>query len=399
MKKSHDWIVIGAGITGAALSYELACVGFSVLLIEQNSILNGATRFGYGGISYWSGTSDLTRQLCLESIERHRQLPIELDADTQFRELDLLLTLDLEQDPDEILAQYANCHIPPDFFSVEQACEAEPLLNPDAIAGAVRFGHAHINPPLLVTAYLKALVQLGGEIIHEPVVKLNQVGNKIVGVSTTHHEYAGANVVVCAGGLSRSLLKASGISTRLYFTHAEVIETEPTDLELRTMIMPANTRRYQLEADTSKAECDRLWDEVGHELLPASVDVGAIQFCDRRLKLGQLSRVLTDPNGKTEPDQSEAEIRAKVANLLPKLANLDGKWHHCLVAFSHDGLPLIGALPDLPNLYLFSGFTSPMVYVPPLAVRFATQVSQSSASIDDSISDKLISQLSPLRFA
>jgi glycine/D-amino acid oxidase-like deaminating enzyme len=399
MNKSHDWIVIGAGITGAALSYELARVGFSVLLIEQSSILNGATRFGYGGISYWSGTSDLTRQLCLESIERHRQLPIELDADTQFRELDLLLTVHNEQDPDEILAQYANCHIQPDFFSVKQACEAEPLLSPDAIAGAVRFGHAHINPPLLVAAYLKALVQLGGEIIHEPVVKLNQAGNKIVGVSTTHHEYAGANVVVCAGGLSRSLLKASGISTRLYFTHAEVIETEPTDLELRTMIMPANTRRYQLEADTSKAECDRLWDEVGHELLPASVDVGAIQFGDRRLKLGQLSRVLTDPNGKTEPAQSEAEIRAKVANLLPKLANLDGKWHHCLVAFSHDGLPLIGALPDLPNLYLFSGFTSPMVYVPPLAVRFAAQVSQSSTSISDPISDRLISQLSPLRFA
>jgi glycine/D-amino acid oxidase-like deaminating enzyme len=403
MTKSYDWIVIGGGITGAALSYELAQVGFTVLLIEQNSILNGATRFGYGGISYWSGTSDVTRQLCLEGIERHRQLSVELGADTEFRELDLLLTVEADRNLDEILTEYTNCCIPPQLFDVRQACEAEPLLNPDAIAGAIRFGHAHINPPRLIAAYLSAFVRLGGEIVYETVMKLNRsltnnkvgnTGNKIVGATTQQNEYSGANVVVCAGGWSRSLLKASGIPSRLYFTHAEVIETEPTDLELRAMVMPADTKRYQLEADTTSAESDRLWDEAGHELLPPSVDAGAIQFCDRRIKLGQLSRVLTDPHTIPAAAQSEAEIRAKIAKVLPKLANLKGTWYHCLVAFSHDGLPLIGALPDLERIYLFSGFTSPMVYVPPLAVRFAQEFSQNLGSS----TDRIPVELSPQRF-
>src|ERR671932_183892 len=89
--KTYDWIVVGGGITGAALSYELATKGFSVLLLEQDATLQGATRYSYGGLAYWSGTSELTRQLCQEGIERHRTLTEELDTDTQFCELDLLL--------------------------------------------------------------------------------------------------------------------------------------------------------------------------------------------------------------------------------------------------------------------------------------------------------------------
>jgi glycine/D-amino acid oxidase-like deaminating enzyme len=33
--KTYDWIVVGAGITGAALAYELAKQGLQVLLLEK----------------------------------------------------------------------------------------------------------------------------------------------------------------------------------------------------------------------------------------------------------------------------------------------------------------------------------------------------------------------------
>jgi Choline dehydrogenase and related flavoproteins len=34
--KSYDWIVVGGGITGASLGYELAKKGFAVLLLERD---------------------------------------------------------------------------------------------------------------------------------------------------------------------------------------------------------------------------------------------------------------------------------------------------------------------------------------------------------------------------
>ena len=103
-----------------------------------------------------------------------------------------------------------------------------------------------------------------------------------------------------------------------------------------------------------------------------------------------MSRVLTDPYAAIDPVQSEANIRVSVSKILPKVAALKGKWRHCLVAFSNDSLPLIGAVHEYANVHLFSGFTSPTVYVLPLAQRFASHVT--------STPDEIINQLSPQRF-
>ena len=61
--KNYDWIVVGGGITGAALSYELAKKGFAVLLLEKYSTLNNATRYSYASLPYWLGNTDLIKQL------------------------------------------------------------------------------------------------------------------------------------------------------------------------------------------------------------------------------------------------------------------------------------------------------------------------------------------------
>ena len=132
--KTYNWIVVGGGITGAALSYELVNKGFSVLLLDRHSTPENATRCSYGGLAFWSGTTDLTGQLCAEGIARYRTLSEELDAETQFRELDLLLTIAPDRDPQAAAAASAHFAIPPHLLDVAEACELEPLLNREAIA-------------------------------------------------------------------------------------------------------------------------------------------------------------------------------------------------------------------------------------------------------------------------
>ncbi len=117
-----------------------------MLLLERHAELQGATRFGYGGLAYWSGTTELTRQICAEGIELHRSLSDELKTSTQFRELDLVLTIAPDADPQEMAQSYAHFAIPPGLLGVEAACELEPLLNPAAIAGALTVKHGHISP-------------------------------------------------------------------------------------------------------------------------------------------------------------------------------------------------------------------------------------------------------------
>ena len=384
--KTYDWIVIGGGFTGAALAYELRRTGFSVLLLEQNSTLQGATRYSYGGLAYWSGTSELTRQLCQEGIELHRHLSEELDTDTQFRELDLLLTIDPDDDPQAVAENYAHFAISPTLLSVEEACELEPLLNRDAIAGALSIRHGHIHPEKTTEGYIQAFRRAGGEIQIAQVVELLRQGNQIQGVKTLDQTYHAANTVVCAGGLTRSLLKASGIDIRLYFTHAEMIEIPPVDIQLHTVVTSADIKRFKLEAKASTAEVESLWDEPGHEPVPLILDAGAVQFRDGSLRIGQLSRVLTDPYAQVTPEQSEALIRSQVGKVLPALEKLPGTWHRCLVAFSSNRLAVVGPLRNVEGGYVFSGFTNPLVFVPVLAKHFANWATGQK--------DEIIAQLS-----
>ncbi len=381
--KTYDWIVVGAGITGAALAYELAKKGCKVLLLEQYATPQNATRYSYGGLAFWSGTTPLTRQLCDEGSARHRILSQELDADTEFRELDLLLTISTDTDPEAVAASYTRFAIPPKLVSIKEACELEPLLNQEDLAGALTVKHGHIHPEKTAQAYIQAFVRAGGEMEITQVLQILQ--NQ---VKTTNEIYYTANAVVCAGGLSRQLLKSSGISTKLYFTHAEMIETPPVDVQLRTLVMPANLKRFQLEADSTKN--DQLWELPGLELVPPIVDAGAVQFRDGSFRFGQVSRALSDPHANVNLEQSEAALRASIRKILPKLGNLPGTWHHCLVSFSSDALPLIGLIPEREGVHVFSGFSNPLVIVPPLAQRFTDWVF--------GIEDEIITKLSPVRF-
>ena len=380
---NYDIIIVGAGITGAALSYELITKGFSVLLVEQDTTPQNATRYSYGGLAFWSGITSLSCQLCEESKKLYHNLSEELNADIQFRELDLLLTIPQDSNPEEIAANYQQFATPPQLLSIDRACELEPLLNREAISGALTVKHGHIHPEKTAQAYIKAFLLAGGKMQISQVLEIQQQG---LLVKTNTDTFSCKNIVVCAGGFSRKLLQQSGIPIQLYFTHAEIIETPPVDFRLNTLIMPANLQRFQLEAESTVN--DKLWNN--NNQLGWILDVGAVQFKDNSLRLGQISYINTNPDADIDSAKSEAALRENIGKVLPDLQKVEGTWYHCLVTFSKDNLPLIGAVPQSNNIHIFSGFNNPLVTIPPLARRFANYLAGNE--------DDIISICSPQRF-
>ena len=366
---TYDWIVIGAGITGASLAYELSQQDCKILLLEKDPHQDNATVYSYGGLAYWSGTDELTRTLGQEGIELHRHLTEELAADTEFRELDLLLTIDRQDDPEIIAQKYDRFAITPELLSVQDACILEPLLNPNAISGVLKLPHGHIQAQKTTDAYLQAFQRNGGTIIYEQAALLRQ-GETVIGVKTNNNSYYAENTIVCAGGLSRSLLQQVGIEVNNYFTHAQLIMTPPVDLELSTVVMPAVQQRFMLEA-VQNSETEALWNPPYDAPAKLILDPGAVQFIDGSLCLGQISAIAYNPKAKFNPTVAEAQIREQIGKVLPLLEDLPGKCHSCLVAFNDRGIALIGNLANIKGLYLFSGFTSTLVFAPVLARRFA----------------------------
>ena len=375
---TYDWIVIGAGITGASLAYELSQQNFKVLLLEKDPQPDNATLYSYGGLAYWSGTDELTRTLTREGIELHRHLSAELDADTEFRELDLVLTIDRQDDPQTVALNYDHFAVTPELLNVQEACTLEPLLNPNAISGVLKLPHGHIQAQKTTNAYIQAMIRNGGKIIYEQVVNLVRQGDKITGVTTTTNNYYGNNTVVCGGGLSRSLLQQAGVKVNNYFTHAQLIMTPPMDLELATVVMPAVQQRFRLEAQAAAIDPG---DQVDRVIL----DPGAVQFIDGSLCIGQISAIAENPQAKFDLAIAEAQIREQVGYILPLLEDIPGTCHSCLVAFNNQGIALVGNLANITGLYLFSGFTNTLIYAPVLARRFA----QSQTGTVDKIIEQL----------
>ena len=364
---TYDWIVIGAGITGASLAYELSQQDFRVLLLEKDAVPDNSTVYSYGGLAYWSGTDELTRTLGREGIELHRNLSEELDASTEFRELDLVLTIDRKDDPEAIAQNYASFAITPELLNVQDACILEPLLNPNAISGVLKLPHGHIHPQKTTAAYLQAFERNGGTIVYEQVKDLLHKGEDTIGVITKSSRYYANNTVVCAGGLSRSLLQRANIKVKNYFTHAQLVMTPPVDLELATVVMPAVQQRFILEAEANQTAWNPPYNEPVHQIL----DPGAVQFIDGSICMGQISAIAYNPQAEFDLTTAEAQIREQVGEILPLLEDLPGKCHSCLVAFNNHGIALVGNLAENKGLYLFSGFTSTLVYAPILARRFA----------------------------
>lgn len=385
--QTYDAIVIGNGLTGAALSYELAKAGQSVLLLDDGNPHSG-TRYSYGGIGYWAGTSDLTETLLQAGLARHRELPEELGADTQLRILDLLLTVEKGADITALTSAYDSFRSPPKFITATEACDIEPQLNPAVIDGAFTTRHAHVDPMSVVTAYNQAFRRLGGHHNISAATGLVRVGDRITGVTTDVQAYPANTVIVAAGAYSQQLIQSAKLRIPLYFTHAEIIETPPLDFEVRSLIMPATNARLKREAKATNGSDQ--WQKPDHQIMPPILEAGVIQFADKTARIGQISRFHTAHTPPVEPAVSDAAMRTAINRQVPSLTAVPGTWRHCLVTFTQDGLPLLGPVPNVTGLHLFSGFTGPFALVPPVAQRYAQHLSGPS--------DKLVNQMFIERF-
>ncbi|MBL1208895.1 FAD-dependent oxidoreductase [Geminocystis sp. GBBB08] len=378
---NYDVIVIGGGLTGSVLSYELAKNNFKVLLLDKDSFLNNATTYSYGGISYWCGTDKLTNQLCEEAINIYRNLGEELSEDIEFRELDLLFTINPSQNINQLLLDYQKFYIKPQFLNIDESISLEPLFNPDVIAGCLRFPQGHVNPLKMILAYQKNFIKLGGKIKKELVISVETNNHKIKGVKTNNYTYSSEQVIICAGAFSRQLLVKLGLNLPIYFSHAQLIKTLPSKIKLRTLVMPCTSKRLDTEKKVTDKKNLSMWQNPNDELQSDVEEAGAIQFLDGSFCLGQISQIITNIDTPIDAKASERRIRKAIAKVLPSLSVLQGTWHTCQVAFSQ-GMPFQGGkIKQIEGLSIFSGFTSPFVFVPPLARHFAHYLAKNQDSI------------------
>lgn len=374
-----DVLIVGAGVVGAALAYELARQGRRVVVVERAAAAGlGATRWSLGGTHWLTAQTDpRLRDLCREGLERHQRASAELGVESGFHARPILALA-----PDEpilttlgeLLEQGRRHGFEGRLVDRAELARLEPALRPEAAVGAALCAFGWLDTVTATRAWLQAATRHGGEVrVGVDVQRVRLDGARPV-IETAAGPIEAGQVVLAAGAWLSRLLRRSDVRLPLLHTHAEVLESEPLPPTFRHVVVnvaPPERARGALEQALARPEHRvRFEAEDGAELLPPHAEIGVVQLADGRARLGQVSRAVSGFLDGPCPD-GEAAIRAEVARFFPDLARRPARLHARPVSFSADRLPIAGPLPGVPACWIVGGLVSPLVYLPALAAAVA----------------------------
>lgn len=216
MIKKADIVIIGGGVVGCSIAYNLAKLGAkNIILLEKNTLASGATGRCGAGIRQQFGTK-MNCILARESIKIFENLSQELEYDIELNQGGYLILAYTEKEVNQFKKNVAleqSLNIKARFITVEEAKEIVPPLNTEGILAATfcpTDGHA--NPFKTNFAYAEAAERLGVKIYTFTEVKEIETENhKIVAVNTDKGKVLTPMVVNAAGGYSGIIGKMVGV--------------------------------------------------------------------------------------------------------------------------------------------------------------------------------------------
>jgi hydrogen cyanide synthase HcnC len=269
LNSHQDVIVVGGGVFGCAVAYELAKRSVNVLLLDQ-SLPGRATSASAGGL--WpvgeavglgcgviyhaaqesensSGSApeplpNVFRDFLVASNNRFPALADDLREQTG---IDIELTagvglIFLMYTPDEqgIVDSIARSLPQDDVLEIltpEEVVELEPTITRDIVGGALLPGEHQVNPMQLAEAYKRAAIAAGAKFRHDTrVTGFRRKNDRVVGVEIGDEFLSGDVTVNAAGAWSAELAATAGIELPVFPIRGQIVLSESLPEVLRGCI-------------------------------------------------------------------------------------------------------------------------------------------------------------------
>ncbi|MGC9372886.1 MAG: NAD(P)/FAD-dependent oxidoreductase [Thermovirgaceae bacterium] len=234
LPKTANAVIIGGGIQGCSIAYNLAKLGLKkVVILEKDTICSGSTgRCGAGIRAQWG--TEMNCRFGLACVEKFEQLAEELDMDCGLNQGGYLLVAYQESEFDQLkknMKLQNSLGVDTKVVSYDEAREICPGLSADDAVGFTyhaRDGHA--DPFLTTYAYQEAAKRLGVVFCKFTECRdVKTLNGKIVGVSTNRGDIDTPIVVNAAGGYAHRVAKMAGIELPNFSERHEIIITEPVE--------------------------------------------------------------------------------------------------------------------------------------------------------------------------
>jgi len=351
-----DYIIIGGGVYGTAVAWELAQRGGEVLLLEANEIACGASG-GLGKRGVRANGRDL-RELPLMRLayERWPTLHEEIGGPTGYERIGHLLLMEREQD---LMAAPAKAWmqsqqgIPSELVNEDRLREMEPFVN-EQVKGALYCPLDGIADHTATTrSFAQAAMRAGAEIRERTrVAELELSGDAIRAVITAEGEHipVGKKLILLANSAIHPMLqRLFNITLPIWHWLPQVMLTEPVDpMPLRHLIGHA-----------SRVLAMKPHHEGGNNSGQIMISGGW------RGKWNEVSG-----QGETLPDQVAGNFAEAVA-AYPCLEGTEISQADAgrLETFSVDGIPIIDQVPGVENLFYGTGWSGHGWAIAPAVAR------------------------------
>lgn len=244
-------LIIGAGISGVSIAYNLAKKGFKgIHVVDQGYFTNGATgRCGAGVRQQWGTKMNcILAKKSMEFFAKAEEI-LEYDGNLEFKQEGYLMLATTKEEHDQFSQNVKlqnELGIPSKQLTKEEALKIVPHLNPDAFISATFCQtDGHLNPFKMTEAYYLAAKKLGVTFsFFEKVIDIITENKKIKQVITDKNVYDTSKVVNAAGGYSKEIGDMAGVDIPVYSENHEILATEPIEKIQGPMVMSFSKNIY-----------------------------------------------------------------------------------------------------------------------------------------------------------
>lgn len=243
LKSKADVVVVGGGVNGCSIAYNLAKMGIDVALVERKYLTSGATGRTVAGIRQQFTVKETIR-LAMENVRMWERLDDELGCDTEYTQHGYLFLAHTEDEVKKFkrnIQTQRGLGLDVEFLEAKEIKEIVPLLDVDRIGvkGASwcpTDGHA--NPFKATEGFAQAARKLEADIYtYTEVLDLKLKEDEIVSVWTSKGEIKTKTVVNAAGAYSRDIAKMAGVILPNRPARRQVLATDPLEPVIGPLVL------------------------------------------------------------------------------------------------------------------------------------------------------------------
>lgn len=198
-----DVVVVGAGVIGASIAYQLAKRKLNVVVLEQSGFVSGSSGACGGTIFLQTKRPGIHMELALKSAERFLHLEEELEANIEYQNNGGLIVIEHEDEMQSVqqsLELLKNVGLEVSLLDQKQTRELEPSLNHTILGATFSSKDAQVNPFLLTFALLNTAKILGAKVYcNTHVIGIGKASDHIQSVQTDKGDIETETIVNAAG--------------------------------------------------------------------------------------------------------------------------------------------------------------------------------------------------------